>query len=360
MDTPADDARFMREALLQAQQGAGQGEVPVGAVVVRNGRIVARAHNAPIATHDPTAHAEIAALRQAAAALGNYRLEDCTLYVTLEPCAMCSGAILQARLPRVVFGASEPRTGAAGSVFNLFDSALNHQTQVSSGVLADEASRLLQDFFAQRRAQQANSHSPLSDDALRHDDPVWREVLSRNGSVQACFAQDWPVLLGDDPGLSSNKTHATEPARVGWRLHWLDNRAGLRSQADEPAAVLYLHGPDQWSGAYLDALTQASQQGEAALALDWLGFGGSDKPKKEAVYSTALHAAVLRAFLQRHAVREIRCPQSVAPVLNVLAAENHSLPPVVWIEPPPMDDVWARLPYPDRGHEVARRAWRTI
>ena len=116
----ADDAQFMREALAEAERGAGQGEVPVGAVVVHQGRVIARAHNAPIGQHDPTAHAEIQALRQAAHTLGNYRLDDCTLYVTLEPCAMCSGAILHARLPRVVFGATEPRTGGAGSIVNLF------------------------------------------------------------------------------------------------------------------------------------------------------------------------------------------------------------------------------------------------
>ncbi|MBE0588708.1 MAG: tRNA adenosine(34) deaminase TadA, partial [Hydrogenophaga sp.] len=138
-DTANPDQRFMRAALAEAQRAAQAGEVPVGAVVVQAGRVIAIGRNAPIDGLDPTAHAEIVALRAAARALGNYRLDDCTLYVTLEPCAMCSGAMLHARLPRVVFGAADHKTGAAGSVVNLFaEPQLNHQTAVQGGVLADE------------------------------------------------------------------------------------------------------------------------------------------------------------------------------------------------------------------------------
>ena len=115
-----NDEHFMQLALAQAELAAAQGEVPVGAVVVHQGQVVAQAHNAPIGLNDPTAHAEVLALRAAAQRLGNYRLEDCTLYVTLEPCAMCAGAMLNARLPRVVWGATEPKTGAAGSVLDVF------------------------------------------------------------------------------------------------------------------------------------------------------------------------------------------------------------------------------------------------
>ena len=123
------DEHWMREALAQAQAAALAGEVPVGAVVVKDGQVIATGRNAPVLGHDPTAHAEIVALRAAAQQLGNYRLDGCTLYVTLEPCAMCSGAMLHARVPRVVFGATDPKTGAAGSVLNLFGHAeLNHHT----------------------------------------------------------------------------------------------------------------------------------------------------------------------------------------------------------------------------------------
>jgi tRNA(adenine34) deaminase len=150
----ADDERWMREALALAGEAQSRGEVPVGAIVVCDGRIVGRGGNAPIARNDPTAHAEIAALRDAAAALGNYRLPACELYVTLEPCAMCAGAILQARLRSLVFGARDPKTGACGSVINLFaEPMLNHHTQVMGEVLAAECGALLSAFFAARRAE---------------------------------------------------------------------------------------------------------------------------------------------------------------------------------------------------------------
>ena len=149
------DVDYMREALSLAAQVAQAGEVPVGAVVVKDGVIVGRGSNAPISRHDPSAHAEIAALRDAAQHFGNYRLVDCELFVTLEPCAMCVGAMFHARVARVVFGASDPKTGAAGSVLNLFDEArLNHHARVQGGVLGEECGHLLSDFFAQRRQQQ--------------------------------------------------------------------------------------------------------------------------------------------------------------------------------------------------------------
>ncbi|HYD80127.1 MAG TPA: tRNA adenosine(34) deaminase TadA [Paucimonas sp.] len=151
------DAIFMREAISQARNAWALGEVPVGAVVVKDGQVVATGFNQPIGTHDPTAHAEIMALRAAAAILGNYRLPGCELYVTLEPCAMCSGAMMHARLARVVYGAADPKTGACGSIVNLFEQEkLNHHTEVVGGVLAEECGQLLKDFFAERRlAQQA-------------------------------------------------------------------------------------------------------------------------------------------------------------------------------------------------------------
>jgi tRNA(adenine34) deaminase len=142
----------MQEALVLARQAAAAGEVPVGAVVVRQGVVIGRGYNRPITCHDPTAHAEIIALRDAAQHLGNYRLPGCELYVTLEPCCMCVGAILHARIAQVVFGALDPKTGACGSVLNLFgDSRLNFHTTVTAGVLAQESSGLLKEFFARRR-----------------------------------------------------------------------------------------------------------------------------------------------------------------------------------------------------------------
>ncbi len=142
----------MRQALREAQRAWREQEVPVGAVVVQGGRVVARAHNRPIQLNDPTAHAEILALRRAARRLGNYRLTACTLYVTIEPCAMCVGAIVQARLERVVFGANDPKAGACGSALAILNHPkLNHHIEVSRGVLAEDCASILRDFFHQRR-----------------------------------------------------------------------------------------------------------------------------------------------------------------------------------------------------------------
>ena len=149
-----DDVHFMELALDLAREAGALGEVPVGAVVVLEGEVVGRGFNRPIDRHDPTAHAEIMALRDAASRLGNYRLPGCTLYVTLEPCVMCAGAIMHARVGRVVFGARDPKTGAAGSVVDLFaESRLNHHTAIAGGALADECGSLLSAFFAARRGR---------------------------------------------------------------------------------------------------------------------------------------------------------------------------------------------------------------
>ncbi|MYM22097.1 tRNA adenosine(34) deaminase TadA [Duganella sp. FT135W] len=150
------DTDFMQLALAQAQQAWDLGEVPVGAVVVKDGEVIAVGCNQPIGKHDPTAHAEIVALRAAAEKLGNYRLPGCELYVTLEPCVMCSGAMMHARLSKVVYGATDPKTGACGSVVNLFEQEqLNHHTEIVSGVMAEECGAMLKNFFAARRAAAA-------------------------------------------------------------------------------------------------------------------------------------------------------------------------------------------------------------
>jgi tRNA(adenine34) deaminase len=146
------DKQHMQLALALAQEAAEQGEVPVGAIIVKNGVVIGHGRNAPIGKHDPSAHAEIMAMREAAQTLGNYRLVDCTLYVTLEPCAMCAGAIQHARIARLVYGASDPKTGACGSVVNLMaETKLNHHCEVTAGVMAEDCGATLSDFFKQRR-----------------------------------------------------------------------------------------------------------------------------------------------------------------------------------------------------------------
>ena len=152
--TEEHDAAFMREALALARAAAAAGEVPVGAVVVSEGEVVGRGCNAPISNHDPSAHAEMLALRAAAKTLANYRLPGCVLYVTLEPCAMCVGAMLHARIARLVYGAADPKTGACGSVIDLFaEPRLNHHASLTAGVMAEECAALLREFFAARRAK---------------------------------------------------------------------------------------------------------------------------------------------------------------------------------------------------------------
>lgn len=146
------DRQFMQQALEQANLAALAGEVPVGAVLVLNGQVIAKGFNQPITNHDPSAHAEMQALRLAALSEQNYRLPGTTLYVTLEPCVMCAGAILHARVERLVFGAPDPKTGAAGSVLDVFSSKqINHQTHVEGGVMGEECGQLLRDFFKERR-----------------------------------------------------------------------------------------------------------------------------------------------------------------------------------------------------------------
>jgi len=151
-DDLSTDQAYMQIALALAHEAALAGEVPVGAIVVKDGIIIGRGSNAPIGSNDPSAHAEIAAMRDAAQHLANYRLVDCTLYVTLEPCAMCTGAIQHARIARLVFGASDPKTGACGSVVNLMaEPKLNHHTEISGGLMATECGAELSRFFNARR-----------------------------------------------------------------------------------------------------------------------------------------------------------------------------------------------------------------
>ncbi|MGE0099479.1 MAG: tRNA adenosine(34) deaminase TadA [Hydrogenophaga sp.] len=273
--TPADEA-FMRLALAEARKAREAGEVPVGAVVVKDGQVIASGRNAPIGGHDPTAHAEIVALRAAAQALGNYRLDGCTLYVTLEPCAMCSGAMLHARLARVVFGATDPKTGAAGSVLDLFSQPrLNHQTQVAGGLLADECAALLRDFFKERRV---NAH-PLREDALRATDDRFDSLPG----------YPWvPHYVSDLPSLG------------GLRLHYLDE-----GSATAPLTWLCLHGNPAWSYLYRKMIPVFLASGGRVVAPDLIGFGRSDKPKKEDVHRFTWHRQVLLDFVERLDLRNV-------------------------------------------------------
>ena len=276
------DEDFMVLALVQARQAAAFGEVPVGAVVVRNGEVIATGHNALIGGHDPTAHAEIVALRAAALALGNYRLDECELFVTLEPCAMCSGALLNARLRRVVFGAAEPKTGSAGSVINLFEQAqLNHQTRVQGGVLAEQSRVLMQDFFRQRRIVQREESAqrhPLRDDALRTPDSRFKDLP----------AYPWPPHYVNDL-----------PALGGLRMHYLDEQGCGEEGSARQLTYLCLHGHTGWSYEFRHLIPSLVQAGHRVIAPDLIGFGKSDKPKKTDFHTFSRHRQILLELVER-------------------------------------------------------------
>ncbi len=276
----ATDAFFMQQALAQAQRAVGAGEVPVGAVLVHRGEVIATGHNAPVGSHDPTAHAEIQALRDGAARLGNYRLDDCELFVTLEPCPMCAGAMLHARLKRVVYGAPDPRTGAAGSVLDLFaNTQLNHQTHVQGGVLADACGTLLQDFFQARREIQRRLSQPVREDAVRTPDERFADLPG----------YPWPPhYLSDLPSLA------------GLRLHYLDE-----GPPDAPLTWLCLHGNPSWSYLYRKMIPVFLAAGHRVVAPDLIGFGRSDKPKKEAAHSFSWHRQVLLEFVEQLDLKNI-------------------------------------------------------
>ena len=267
-------------ALEQARQAATAGEVPVGAVVVKDGQVIGVGRNAPAGSNDPTAHAEIIALRAAAAALGNYRLDGCDLYVTLEPCAMCSGAMLHARLRRVVFGAADPKTGAAGSVIDLFGQAqLNHQTEVVRGVLAEECGVLLTAFFKTRRQEARTAHDPVREDAVRPADAQFADLPG----------YPWePHYVGNLPSLG------------GLRMHYLDEGPG-----DAPLTWLCLHGNPSWSYLYRKMIPVFLAAGHRVVAPDLIGFGKSDKPKKESAHNFSWHRQVLLELVEQLDLREV-------------------------------------------------------
>ncbi len=343
--TDAHDRELMQAALIEARAAMAAGEVPVGAVVVKGGQVIATGRNSPIEAHDPTAHAEIQALRAAAKALGNYRLDDCELYVTLEPCAMCSGAMLQARLKRVVFAAAEPKTGAAGSVLNLFAEArLNHQTAVQGGVMAEESAVLLQSFFAEKRAgqrEEARLSHPLQDYALRTPDAAFNGLPG----------YPWlPNYISDLPALA------------GLRMHYLDEQNGeVKATA---LTFLCLHSSPSWSYVYRQIMPALLAAGHRVVAPDLLGFGKSDKPKKDSFHHVDLHRQTLLQLVERLDLKNVVLVlQNKADWLGLslpMAAPQRYVGLLVANCLPATSDedhVADNTPFVDSGHRAAPRAF---
>jgi tRNA(adenine34) deaminase len=321
----------------------------VGAVVVRHGQVIATGRNAPVDGCDPTAHAEVIALRAAAKALGNYRLDECELYVTLEPCAMCSGAMLHARLKRVVFGAPEPKTGAAGSVLNLFSLAqLNHQTALQGGLLAEESTALLQTFFRQRRdaqREEARLSHPLREDALRTPDTAFLDLPD----------YPWqPHYISDLPALA------------GLRMHYLDQPGAAGAAPDAGLTYLCLHGQASWSHAFRSMIPALQQAGHRVVAPDLIGFGKSDKPKKEGFHSFDRQLETLlelTARLDLSRVVLVTQDWGAALGLSLLMAEPQRYQGLLVCASLSMDAQECaadNAPFPDKGHQAALRAFAAM
>lgn len=325
----------MQAAVAQARVAAAAGEVPVGAVVVRDGIIIADGCNQPVRQHDPTAHAEIVALRKAAQRMGNYRLTDCELFVTLEPCVMCAGAVLHARLKRVVYGVADPKTGAAGSVVDVFtNKSLNHQTQVAAGILQAQCTALLHDFFANQRrlhAAQKRASGALREDALRTPE-----------SRFAAFA------------LPSDATFYIHDlvALKGLRMHYIDT-----GPLDTDTASLYLHGGSDWSYAWHKKMQQSARR---VICPDLIGFGKSDKLKKVNAYSLHWHAQCIAQLIERLRLRhvELFAPlQSIALAQCVMTLSQGRVTQVTIQQPDTLAPDALEAPFPDEGHRAGLRAF---
>lgn len=342
------DIAFMQMALEQARLAAAAGEVPVGAVVVRDGKVLGLGRNGPIHASDPTAHAEVMALRAAALNLGNYRLEDCSMYVTLEPCAMCSGGILHARLKRLIFGAADPKTGCAGSVLNLFSNqTLNHQTQVDGGLLAQPSSELLADFFRRKRAQQRVAAEPLREDALRTPERFFAQLSH----------YPWPSHYVSDL-----------PSLAGLRLHFLDD-----GPVDAESTLLCLHPVPGWSYSYRKLMANWLHAGHRVVLPDLIGFGKSDKPKHENFHSPRWHATYMRELLEHLDLKRVSLlvGEGAELVAQLLANDPSAHIQGVQVTARPLCDTADErmaerdTPFPDTGHRAAERAfaklaWRSV
>lgn len=263
------DEYFMSLAMEQAIEAELAGEVPVGAVVVKGGQVIAKGRNRTIEWNDPSAHAEVVALKEAARVCGTHRLSGLQLFVTLEPCAMCSGAIFHGRIERVVFGAADPKTGCAGSVLNLFAvDKLNHHAEVSGGVLSQECSDILVRFFERSRARKIASSIPLREDTLRTSESRFTGLLS------------------------SNLPSHFHLGREGFRLHYRDVHPAISRKT-----VLCLHEFPYWSEQFVSLVSKFESAGWRTICPDLIGCGLSDKPKKAAWHNDRAHARVLGDLL---------------------------------------------------------------
>jgi len=282
----------MRLALAQARLAAAAGEVPVGAVVLRHGEVIAVGHNQSIGLHDPSAHAEIQALRAAGLAVGNYRLADCELVSTLEPCAMCAGAILHARIAHVVFGARDPLAGAAGSALQLLGPP-RLKPQVQGEVLAAECAALLHDFFTARRQRSSDGEPALRDDALRTPAPCFDALEPLPWAYRAVHQL---------PGLDG--------------LQWLYLDEGARSAEAGPQLIfLCLHASMGWSYSFRRMLAPLLAAGHRVVVPDLIGFGRSDKPKRESYHTLSTHLGLLQQLVQYLDLQRV--------VLVVQGADHH-------------------------------------
>ena len=332
------DTHAMQLALAQADLAAAAGEIPVGAIVVKNGFVIGTGYNTSIQNHDPTAHAEVSALRAAAKTWGNYRLDGCDLFVTLEPCAMCSGAMLHARLARVVFGAADAKTGAAGSVLNLFSNTrLNHQTQIQGGILADECAARLQGFFKGRRRDLKVSSTPLREDALRTPEVRFLDLPD----------YPWP------PNYVSDL-----PALAGLRLHYVD--AGSKNAG---CTCLCLHDTRAWSYRFRSLIPGFLEEPCRVIAPDLIGFGKSDKLKKETDHTLAWHVQVLTELVDRLNPGPVILVVDVSSKTLGLAlqaktpARYHGLRVLEAVTRHELSSAAYDAPFPDRGHRAALRAF---
>jgi tRNA(adenine34) deaminase len=334
------DTYFMGVALEQARLAMSQGEVPVGAVLVRDGVIISTGTNACIAHNDPTAHAEMLALRAAGQVLGNYRLEDCELFVTLEPCAMCAGAMLHARLKRVVFGAEEPKTGAAGSVLNLFSNEqINHQTQVQGRVMAHESLALLQSFFKAKRETTKEENCPIREDALRTPEHRFTDLPHSHWTAH---------YLTDLPGLN------------GLRLHYLDE-----GPVDAQKTTLCLHDFESWGAMFGEQLPSILASASRVLVPDLIGFGKSDKPKKEGAYTLAWHVQILIELIEHLEIKNLvvlyapNAKKLAQSLVDRMAGQFTGLQVTEFQASARLSDAMLEAPFPDRGHRAGPRAMQT-